>query len=405
MDKIGTGCLITIILVLIFYGGKYTQQYYSGKQYVVDKYVEALKNKDYEQIYNLIDQSEIQVKMNKNELVNYYNYYYEEYKPLINVQKCGWKEDRYIISMILGNNKVIDDLEVIKSKSNKWKVKFPFEYSDLSITAPVGAEVKINEEILAYNNQNKYVRDNMLPGKYLLRIDFAKEGVDDYTKVIEMPVDKDIDLPYQVGNLKVDVAGDLKIKISDLQLQDVNIGNSIKDILVGEYEVTVFQPDGYIDPITKKINIVEGNNNLCIDQYTLSSKGNSKLAYFMKEFYQNYNKAIMQHERQLISGYFKEENDISEFEEWYINNKDIANSEVFYEFGGAKVDELGNLNVQVLEVVNLDNNQDDSTKQYKVVISWDVCIDIMSHEWNIINRTLKESVVAVRDYEGKWVQY
>ena len=46
MDKIGTGCLMAIILVLICYGGKYTTMYYTGKQYVIDEYVEALENRE-----------------------------------------------------------------------------------------------------------------------------------------------------------------------------------------------------------------------------------------------------------------------------------------------------------------------------------------------------------------------
>lgn len=403
MDKIGTGCLMAIILVLICYGGKYTTMYYTGKQYVIDEYVEALENREYEEIYSLIDQEEL--VMNKDELANYYKYYYESYNMLNSVKKCGWKEETsYIISLVLQNKEVLNDLQVIK-KNNKWKIKFPFEYSDVSVKAPIGAKVKINESELEYSSSGQYVKNNLLPGKYVVSVDLNTPEVDKYMEVIELPKDKVVKLPYKVGNLQVKIPEKLKVKISDMDLENSNIGHDIKDLLVGDYEVTVFQQDGYIEPITKTVNIVEGNNNLAIDQYNLSSKGNDKLIDFMKNFYENYNRAITKHEKGIIQDYFKEAKDLDEFEEWYIKDKDIKSSEVFYEYSTAKLDELGNLSLEVLEIVNLSNKEDSSTREYKVVISWNMYLDIMADEWRVINRELKESIVAIKDSEDRWIQY
>ena len=289
IEKIGTCCLVGMIAILIFWGGRYTYTYYNGKQYVVDKYIESLKSKDYETMYKLtwIDKQDY---ISKEDFIKYYKYYYESYNILNNIQPCGWDKDgNYVISVLLGNKQEQDNLVVVND-GHRWKIEFPFEYTDFSVIAPIGMDVKLNEEKLMYNRENKYTRNRLLPGKYLLSVDSERENIDKYSKVIELPKDKEIVLQYKVGSLKIDRASGLNANVGSIDLKD---RLSVKDILTGEYEITVFHPEGYINQINDKINIVQGENRISKRKYELSNKGNDKLAYFIKKFYKDYKTAII----------------------------------------------------------------------------------------------------------------
>lgn len=91
--------------------------------------------------------------------------------------------------------------------------------------------------------------------------------------------------------------------------------------------------------------------------------------------------------------------------------KNIVGVDVVYKPEAVTIDQEGRLHSSITETVELTNQEYDDLEQkevkrvYKVIIKWQTIVDISTNEWKIVNRSIKESVIAVKDLEGKWIQY
>ena len=183
---------------------------------------------------------------------------------------------------------------------------------------------------------------------------------------------------------------------------------------MGNYQLELVHPEGYLNPVKIPIRVTEGNNMIDIQEYSLSKVGSAKWQQFLNDFYQSYEEAITKHTSEGIGPYFLEtqkEKQLNLFNAWYIAEKNIVGVDVVYKPEAVTIDQEGRLHSSITETVELTNQEYDDLEQkevkrvYKVIIKWQTIVDISTNEWKIVNRSIKESVIAVKDLEGKWIQY
>lgn len=406
--------LILVLTLLSVMGAiiKDCYTYYTGPDYVVDTYVRALNGKDYNRLYTLMDKQSMKEIGNQKEIVAYYNRIYEKENRLINVQNIGFDGKYYQLQYEYDKGRVKAPLEVNNVKG-KWYVVFPFEPNKVQVFAPYGAEVYLNSDKMSYSKEGYYESENILPGNYLLKVEVAKEGYKDYYRVLHIPEEKKYSVPYELGDLTVEVMPNFKVSCDQFTKINEKTKVAFENLLLGRYEMTAQDVNEFFEPQLLEVEIKKGNNVVALKDLKLSTKGENKLKSFMEMFYSAYMEAIEKHDAELINDYFevqqaKSQKDI--FSKWYINQKNIQKADVKVKIGEWTVDDQGYIHVEIVENVELENQEYDQTDKiqmdcYKVMITWETVINPRNKEWEIIKRSIKQSMVAIKDDEGQWIQY
>ena len=412
-ERLGICCLVCVMLLLIIKSGMYMWTYYKGPMYSIDTYVKSLNERNYDKIYNLLDKSSLKGLDNAQVISQYYERFYAKDHTLVKVSKVGWIKDQYMLEyrFTTGVKKV--PIRLIQNQEG-WRILFPFEFSSIQIKAPNGARVSIGGITLEYEEGVGYRKDKLLPGKYMLEVELPDQREKNYYQMIEVSQDEEFVLPYTLGEVQVICAPCLEVHIGSLKKSDDMGIVSLKDILVGHYNIELVHPKGYIDTVSIPIEVVKGNQSIEVKDYTLSSKGDTKWQDFLKGFYADYEASINTHTTELLNPYFssgKRAKQIQLFDSWYIADKNIVDTNISYKADKPVIDAEGRLHSLVIETVELKNKEYDQLKQeevtrvYKVMIKWHTTVDISLENWKVIDRSIEESVVAFKDLEGKWVQY
>ncbi len=406
-------CLTVIMVFLVFKSAQYMWHYYQGPMHTIDSYVKALNKQEYEKIYSLLDQDTLKEINDKTIITQYYNRFYAKDNKLIHVSKVGWFNGKYILAYEF-NGEIKKEALVLNKKSRGWRICFPFEFSEVQIIAPNGSEVSLGDVKLEYEPGIGYKREKLLPGKYMLKVELPHEADKAYYQMLQIPQTKKVVLPYALGQVQIICAPHLEVrldKLSEISKQGIV---QMPDILVGNYQLELVHPEGYLNPVNMSVRITEGNNTIDIEDYSLSKVGNTKWQQFLSDFYQSYKDAISKRTSEDLNPYFSQtqkEKQLDLFNAWYVAEKNIIGTDVSYKADSVTIDAEGRLHSRITETVELTNQEYDDLEQkqvnrhYKVMIKWQTVIDISTSEWKIVGRTIEESMIAFKDIEGKWIQY
>lgn len=412
-NRVIISCLIIIMLSLVFKSAEYMWDYYRGPMYIIDHYVSALNSRAYEKVYDLLDQDTLKEMNSKAVMTQYYTRFYVKDNKLSHVSKVGWLNGKYILAYEWEGKTTREALN-LSYKNEEWRICFPFKFSEVQIIAPNGSEVFLGDVKLAYETGIGYKKDKLLPGKYMLKVDIPDAEEKTYYQVLEVPQTKKVVLPYELGQAQIICAPYLEVHLDTLVDQSNQGIIQIPDVLVGSHELKVVHPEGYLEPVKRVVNITTGDNTVEIKDYSLSKKGSMKWEQFLSDFYQTYEKGISKHTHESLDQYFtksQQEKQLALFDAWYIKEKNITEADVSYKASEVMIDAEGRLHSSIIETVDLTNKEYDDLEQkeisryYKVILKWEMVVDMRTQEWKIIDRSIDESMIAFKDTEGKWVQY
>lgn len=411
--------IITILLVIVL-GGivlstlKSTYLYYCGPEYKVDCYVQYLNERAYDKIYELLSTTSITSQGGKQNIENYYRKIYERENKLVSVHKIGRSQTTFKLKYQFATGIVKEQLKVVKEKGG-WKVQFPFEASDIEVFAPLGSKIYLDSNELTYNQSTgKYEVENILPGNYLLKVIFDQERYKDYYKVVHIPEECSFEVPYETAYVNIECAPNLKVSLD--QFSKVSTGNkvSFNDILLDDYTIKIEDEKGIFETKQYEVKVSQANHNFKFKELVLTEKGEKQLSQFIESFYNTYLDAISSKSTNKLSTYFVGEtarNQLNLFSQWYINKKDIAQVKMNLKVGESTIDEKGQIHTLIRETAQLYNKEYDayldqeSVKCYKVILDMDTTINVLEKDWKIVDRQIAQSLVAVKDQDGRWVQY
>lgn len=405
--------VLTVILVILLGGiAKSIFDYYTGPSYVVSSYIKYLNNRDYKRIYYLLSPDSTQLLGGKEDIVGYYKRVYEKENKLFDIKEIGYEGNRYIVQYRYAKETEKGVLSVKKIKG-KWYVIFPFQKNEVEVFAPYGATVYLDSKRLTYTQNQCYEIDNVLPGNYMLKVDANKEGYKDYYHVVHIPEDCKFIVPYEVAHVTVLTPAGFQVKLDRFAKASEKAKIEFEDILLGNYKLEVQDIEGDFIKQQMDIKVSKGDNKVSLGELQLSEQGKTKLDNFLNNFYQHYLSAIREHSVSDISAFFAGNEANSQrqlFDRWYIAQKDVIEAEMQVKLEDIFVDRKGFIHAVVTENVELENHEyneenEEVHREYKVMITWDTSISPLNGLWKIVDRDIKESMVAVKDQEGRWVQY
>ena len=414
-NRMITGALY---LLLIFFAAQAVYagyNYYTGPNRAVERYAKALENGNYEKAYKLLNEESIDKGVTSKQMINYYKGVYAN--KLLQVQKVG-------SIVVKGSNtascKVVytfknqskeDKLQLVKN-SNRWEIVSPFKTSDVTIYAPALAKVYINGKSVSNQNEGMFIKEGLLPGNYMLQVTFPETDYKDYHQVIKIPEQTEVVLPYDMVNVGVKTIKGMEVSLGQLQKVAGKAKVNFSDILPGEYTLTIKSPYDVLEPLKTEITVGNTNCSLNYEDVKLSENGKKKWKMFVNDFYNDYLADIKEQEANRIRDYFTEGNKAAQlelFNEWFIQDKDIQNTKLKVETQADQVTRDGYLQGEMMEIVELTNREEVEggmeNRVYRLVLKWDTQIDVMKERWQIVNRTLKESIVAYQSEDGRWIQY
>lgn len=409
-----TYLLIALLGIISIMMIKSITNYYGSPVHKVDCYLHYLNTRQYRKIPELLSKKSISEFKNKEEISNYYNKIYNKENKLIDVVVKKYDTTHCTLEYTYTNKKEKDSISLTK-EGNKWCIEFPFEREEVAIFAPYGSKVYLDSELLSYNSQNgNYQGKGILPGNYLLQVCFEKEGYSDYYKMIEIPKEKSYIIPYSTAYVEVNCPSHLQVTLGHFSHESVSHKAVFKDILQEDYLLHVQDKNGFIEPKSMNISLGKGKNQFAIKEFTLTEKGRRQLNDFIEQFYGEYIEAISCHSHEKIAHYFQEgnrEKQLQLFDDWYIKEKDISHVTMNLKIGDYVIDDAGNLHIMLREVSKLTNEEknemteEEVERQYRVLLDFEVTLNILEEDWKITDRNITQSLVAVKDQEGKWVQY
>ena len=388
--------------------------YYGSPVYKVDCYLRYLNTRQYNKIPQLLSKESIAEFKSQEEISHYYNKRYNEENKLVSVVVKNYEPACYTLEYTYTNKKEKDVISLIK-EGNRWRIKFPFKREEVTIFAPYGSKVYLDSELLSYNRQDgNYKAKDILPGNYLLKVCFEKEGYNDYYKMLNLPKEKSYIIPYNMAYVEINCPSHLQVTLGHFVKESVNHKVTFKDILQEEYGLCIEDKNGFIEPQTMHIGLGKGKNQFDIKEFTLTEKGKQQLSEFIKQFYSQYVEAISCHSHEKIDCYFEGKNkqeQLELFDDWYIKDKDISHVIMNLKIGDYVMDDAGELHIMLREVSSLTNEEENEgtgeevERQYRVLLDFEVTLNILEGDWRITNRKMIQSLVAVKDQTGKWVQY
>ena len=412
-NTLATVILIVTLVIIVGATAQSVYSYYRGPHHIVDTYIRCLNERNYDKLYSLLNPNSLKNIGDKNEIIAYYKRIYEQANKLIKIQEVGCIGQTYTVNYYFYKGNEQGKLSVI-NKEGKWYIEFPFKESEVEVFAPYGAKVYLDNKEIIYSDNKSYKIKNVLPGTYLLKVDPIQEAHESYYKMLQIPLKKSYIVPYELAHVIIQTAPQLIVRVDSFSKLSQGSKVEFHDLLLGKYEIEVQDTGGYLNKQKREVEVKKGENSFTLREFVLSTKGEEKLKDFLSEFYRSYLEGIKIHNEEAIESYFTKEQrkeQLRLYSSWYIDKKDISDANIGIKMGDSMVDEKGILHTEVTESIELNNKEYNEaegkvvTEVYKVIIRWHTSINISDKDWKIINREIEQSIVAVKDKEGRWVQY
>lgn len=404
-----TTVLIVILGVVLGATAHNMFRYYTGPDYVVHTYLKCLKERKYDKLVTLLNQESLEKISTKNEIITYYQRTYEQNNKLMDVKASKGMGQVYGVKYSFKDSTQQSTLSVTQNKG-KWYIEFPFKACDVEIFAPYGAKVYLDSMEVKYSTHKSYQMKNVLPGTYLLKVEPAQESYAPYYKMLQIPQEKSYIVPYDLAHVTINVVPKLKVELSPFSQVSDQYKIEFEDILLGKYQISVQDLEGYLTRQEAEVELQKGENIFTLKDFKLSDKGEKKLQTFLRDFYKDYLEGIQTHHSEAIATYFSEINrsqQLGIYESWYIDKKNVSEATMAIQLGECTIDEQGILHTEITENVELSHKPEGSNaiEHYKVIIRWQTNMSILNEEWQIVDREIEESIVAVKDQDGQWIQY
>lgn len=409
---------IGILLIILMY--------YNGPTYALEQYFKFINQKQYQEAYAMLYQDETLQTFSKDEILGYYEKIYSQRDYLITVSKESsfiYKditEESKNIKTAFCNVKYIFDSKteegsiVLIKENKKWKIKMPFKKESLKIYAPLGSKVYLNNSLIEDNNENPYKEKMVLPGKYSVKVVFDNPLYNEYITTVSVPETTELFLPYNMLRVSINTYKNSIVELAGCKKKSTAGTLQFDNLLQGKYSVRIYDENGLIEPKEEQIEVHHDAKIFDIKNYKLSSEGKTYLDKFLKDFYTQYKKGIEDHTTDDLYEYFDYKNRIgilSEFNSWFIENKDIKEAVVNVIVEETSINNDGQLEAVILEDTTLTNREVDeynneTMQDYRLVLKWKVTIHMDNKEdWKITDKVILGSTVAYKDLEGKWTEY
>ena len=414
-----------LFLLIILGTGYYVAQHYGGANGVVHKYISYFQEKQYDKMYDLLDLSEMSKVYSREEIAACYKRLYEEEAQLVHMRLASAKKNKnydnttkqeeaiaYVYyTYEKGEN--MGKLELVK-KDEKWLIKCPFVLSDLKVYAPIGSKVSIDGEEVKNYKERYYYKEQALPGKYNVKVEFPNGIYSDYIGIIQAPETTELFLDYTALTVEIKTIKGATIELAGIKQENTQGQAIFKNVLEGTYDLLIYHPDHAIEPIREKITITKQNR--CFERMgaKLSATGLESLKRYITAFYQAYIESINTHSTAQLADYIGEENRtklLNEFEDWFITNKNVADAKVMVQPKDITINKEGLLETRIVETTEIMNKEQDEflgkevERCYKILIEWQTQMDLSKEKWQVVDRKILQSIVCYKEEDGRWIQY
>lgn len=418
MKEIGNKIITRILYaVIIFFFIEIIQagyNYYKGPIWTAENYIRTIERGEYEKAYRSLSSESLNADVDAKEMIAYYK---QVYKRLIQAQLIGkvqFKGTNKAVCKVVytyGNKNEEAQLELVRN-DKKWEVVNPFKSEQITIYAPSMARVYINGKPITDKQDGKFVGKGFLPGNYVLQVIMPKKTYKNYTQMLKVPEQTEVIVPYDMMSVSVKTVKGMDVSLDQLHKTVNKSKVTFSDLLPGEYTLCIRSPYKVTMPIIQKVTIDNASCNLKFEELSLSEEGEEKWHNFIDTFYKDYLEGIKTKESGAVANYFEARSrnkEVQLYKDWFINQKDVQDATLHIEASFGKVKENGYLQSEATEVVELTNLEEIEGSQkervYRLVLKWDMDINVGSENWQIANRTLKESIIAYQGDDGKWIQY
>ena len=356
------------------------------------RYVFAYNKKDFEKVYSFYNEEAIEDKFEKQEIIE------------------------FLKEQSTTNNKIKPvELTMVKDKkTKKWFVQFPYKLQSIYVLAPTGANVYVDHKGGAQEVKGKGVEvKNMLPGKHQVTIEYYKDMVPPFTTEIILPNETQVISPYDTLDILVASPTGTWVTVGDITKQNTGEKLLFNNMLPGQYDISVFMGNRDIEVFSVNTQIDQQSPVVNIENIMGNEKVKEDLKSFFEKFNIDYKAGIMKKDTTFLHKFLTDkinEKVISDFKMWYVDHKDIKDAKSLMEVRDIYPISGTELKTSVLETVYLTNIEKDETgkdieQQYRVVMEWNYKLLRHNSTWKIMSREIKQSIVAYKNEEGKWIKY
>lgn len=377
-----------VLLTLIIFG-YYTYNY--SQKACAYKYAFAYHKKQFEKVYQYYDPDQTINQFSKQEIIGFLKEQWER------TSKVDPKE-----------------LTLIKDQStNKWFVKFPYTLRSIQVLAPTGSTIYLDNKKIVKTVTGRGVEiKDVLPGRHGIRVEYYENMYPPFTKEIDVSKQSTVKSPYVTQDLSVFAPEGTWVTMGGIKKQNTKGQVVFENMLPGQYVISLFMNDQTLQVFSKKTQISPEDTSIHINEIQANAEVRKDLEGFFSEFNKEYVKGIRDKDSLFLHHYLTDEVNeeiISDFKMWYIDNKDIEEAKSLMEIQDIHPISGDTLKVSVLETVYLSNreetNEGTTQQEYRVVIEWNYKLLRSNSTWKIMSRDILQSIVAYKNEEGKWVEY
>lgn len=391
--------------------------YRFSPNYVFNQYVTQINNKNYKEAYQLFYKNDSLNEFSEEYIVTYLERYFKDNGFLrlekgeipLSFNKGAQNKDIYYypVTYLFGQYDIQLSVGMIKEEKG-WKILFPFKTEELKVYAPTGSTVYVQNQKIKVSRQDDYVKFNLFPGKYSVKIEYPTGTKEAYSQIVDFPKERDIFSPYNAYTIQIKAPLHTKVELAEITQENTDGTVKFKNIIEGEYALKVYDPYGIREEYNTVIKVGSQATEFKVGSMPLSQEGYNKISQFTNQFYQNYIQGIENQSADFLIAHVEEdilEQVTEEYRSWFIDYKDIQDAKVTIQVQEMQLKDTAEVKLTILEIIQMTNKDDEGLTEYQLVLKWDNILNIFQKDYKIKERVLTESLVSYKDEEGKWIQY
>ncbi|MEG0353962.1 MAG: hypothetical protein RR586_11990 [Cellulosilyticaceae bacterium] len=407
-------CMVFVILLGGAIGG---HLYKNSSLNTLSKYVSAINNKNYIEAYQMFYSNKQLDKFSGEYVTGYMNEYFTgneliklEKGKLISSAVVEQTQQKLVTykAKYYFQNKTVNAVVGIIEDDEAWKVIFPFKTEALSIYAPSGAKVSVDDKMIRSKGNQDYMKIDLFPGSYTVKMEYPENVKEDYVTEISIPRQTEVYSPYKDYTIEVKAPLYTMVELAGNIVENTEGTVVFQNVIEGDYTLEVYDKNGSLDRYSQKITVEEEKTEFEVQGMGLSQLGYEKISAFTNEFYHDYLEGIKNKETVFFDAYVEsKEKDkiVNEYTEWFIDKKNVVDAKVNIEVQQVRLKNSKEVEMKVLEVITLENQEEQGKVNYQIAIKWSNLIDISEDNYKIKERYLTESLVSYQDEMGNWLQY
>lgn len=408
MVWLGVGLVFLLVITYTFFYSAQIQGY---------KYAFAYNHKNFQKVFGYYDKDTLSQDFSKEEIVDFL----EEQIHIdgnIKVNKSNisgmlkevFKGSTQKVEMPItyDQGKPVSEMSLTllrDKKTKRWFVKFPYELQSIDVFAPAGSDIYIGKKKVKHDGMSEKVEIiNTLPGKHQITIEYYNDLYPPFIKEIIVPMETRVESPYPTYNIAVFAPYNTWVTLGNKTKYNSGPSVLFENMLPGQYKVSIVMKDRELEIFTQTIQVDQKYTSVHLEKIAGNKAVQQNLSEYFDMFNIEYAKGIISRDTNFLHMFATEkinENLISDFKMWYIDQKDIKDAKSSMEIRDSYILSGTEIRASVLETVYLSN---DDTK-YRVVIDWNYKLLRNNAKWEIAERNILQSSVAYKNEAGKWIRY